>query len=76
MARVHIHFATALPEDGVISGMRNSANVVIQIDMVKAVQDGINFFVSSNGVVLTEGIDRVLPPKYFLSITDKKACPL
>lgn len=72
MARTHIHFAPALPENGVISGMRGSADVVIYIDMAKAMGDGIQFYVSSNQVILTAGIDGCLPPRYFMRITDRQ----
>ena len=36
MARNHIHLAIGLPGDGVISGMRSSCQVVIDINMTKA----------------------------------------
>lgn len=42
MTRNHIHFAPGLPkEEGVISGMRGSCDVIIQIDMAAAIKDGI-----------------------------------
>lgn len=72
MARTHIHFAPALPENGVISGMRGSADVVIYIDMAKAMQDGIQFYLTSNQVILTAGIDGCLPTRYIMRITDRK----
>lgn len=72
MSRNHIHFAPGMPKDKeVISGMRNSCDVIIQIDMFKAIKDGINFYISANNVILTEGIDGTLPPKYFLFVTSK-----
>lgn len=71
MNRTHIHFATGLPKDhGVISGMRRSASVFIYVDPERCISDGIKFFISENGVVLTDGIDGVIPPKYFLRVTD------
>ena len=72
MSRTHIHFATGFPTDSnVISGARSSANVFIIIDMEKALSDGIEFFRSFNGVILTEGIDGILEPKYFKEIIYK-----
>jgi 2'-phosphotransferase len=66
MSRNHIHLAPGIPgEKDVISGMRNSCDVIIEIDMGKAIEDKIEFFVSSNNVILTKGIDGVLPMKYF-----------
>lgn len=56
MARNHIHFAIGMPkEEGVISGMRGSADLIIEIDMEAAMKEGIEFYISSNLVILTEG---------------------
>ncbi|KAI8872381.1 phosphotransferase KptA/Tpt1 [Ramicandelaber brevisporus] len=72
MGRNHIHFATGLPgEDGVISGMRNKANVMIYVDVDRAISDGIVFYKSANNVILTEGVNGVLASKYFTKVTDK-----
>jgi len=38
----------------VISGMRSSSQVFIHVDLEKALADGVKFFVSGNGVILTE----------------------
>ncbi|KAG0170664.1 hypothetical protein DFQ28_011220 [Apophysomyces sp. BC1034] len=66
MGRNHIHMATGLPSDqGVISGMRNASDVFIYIDMAKAIADGIQFYRSANNVILTQGVDGVLAPRYF-----------
>lgn len=72
MTRNHIHFAPGLPkEEGVISGMRGSCDVIIQINMAAAIKDGIQFYISSNSVILTEGVEGVLSPKYFLKVMKK-----
>jgi 2'-phosphotransferase len=56
MSRNHIHFAPGMPkEEGVISGMRNSCDTIIEIDMFGAIKNGIVFYISSNNVILTEG---------------------
>jgi 2'-phosphotransferase len=69
MERNHIHFAKGLPgEDGVISGMRKTAEVYIYIDMEKAIKDGIKFYESDNGVILSEGINGIIPLKYFKKV--------
>jgi len=69
MNRTHIHFATGLPaDDGVISGMRKSCSIYIYLGASKcAIDDRIAFFISDNGVVLTDGIagSGVLPTEYF-----------
>jgi len=75
--RNHIHLAQGVPEDGVISGMRESAQVLIYIDIQKALEAGILFFLSENGVVLSEGDVRgFLSPEYFLRVEDRKGRPI
>merc|ERR1711972_593217 len=60
MGRNHIHFTTSLPKPSeqqkVVSGMRDDVDVAIVINMAKALKDGIAFFRSSNGVLLTPGM--------------------
>ena len=71
MARTHIHLATGLPQDeGVISGMRRTATVYVFVDSEACIRDGIAFYMSDNGVVLTDGIGGILPVKYFLRVTN------
>lgn len=54
MTRNHIHFATA--ETGVVSGIRHNSEVLIFVDIQRAVEEGgLKFWMSANGVVLTEG---------------------
>ncbi|XP_062379896.1 tRNA 2'-phosphotransferase 1 isoform X2 [Sardina pilchardus] len=67
MGRTHIHLASGLPgEQGVISGMRKNCDVAIYIDVPKAISDGIPFFWSENGVLLTPGdSEGKLAPCYF-----------
>ncbi|KAG2179806.1 hypothetical protein INT43_003589 [Umbelopsis isabellina] len=77
MSRNHIHFAPGMPgEDGVISGMRKSCDVFIYVDMARAIADGITFHLSSNQVVLTDGISGILEPKYFCKVVDRKGTVL
>lgn len=71
MKRNHIHFAVGLPDsDEVISGMRGNVELIISINTEKAMQDGISFFVSENLVILSPGIDGIIPPKYFLEVVE------
>lgn len=73
MSRTHIHMATGFPSDSqVISGARGSSEVFIIIDMEKALVDGIEFYRSANGVILTSGVNGVLEPKYFKDIIYNK----
>jgi len=69
MTRNHIHFASGPPDDPrVISGIRKNTKVLIYIDAAKAMADGIKFYLSSNGVILSEGIDGIISPHYFSKI--------
>jgi len=70
MARKHIHCASSV--ENVTSGIRKSAEVLIFIDIEKAINDGIEFFKSSNGVLLTEGVNGYLSPYYFEKVVQKK----
>ncbi|XP_058008322.1 uncharacterized protein LOC110656226 isoform X2 [Hevea brasiliensis] len=69
MQRMHVHFASGLPTDGeVISGMRRDVNVLIHLDVKKALEEGMKLYISDNGVILTDGFDGVVPVKYFKKI--------
>ncbi|KAL7466889.1 hypothetical protein ACHAXS_009963 [Conticribra weissflogii] len=87
MKRNHIHFASGLPcgtsnvggkEDekqnmtAPKSGMRSNSQIYIYINGKRCSTDGIPFFVSDNGVILTEGIGKegLLPLKYFEKVVD------
>ncbi|CAN1810040.1 tRNA 2'-phosphotransferase 1 [Linum perenne] len=69
MERLHVHFSCGLPTDGeVISGMRKNINMIIFLDVKKALEDGMKLYISENKVILTEGFDGVVPVKYFEKI--------
>jgi 2'-phosphotransferase len=66
MTREHIHFAIALPKSEiVISGMRDTVEVLIYINLDQALADQIPFFFSENNVILSPGINDIIPTKYF-----------
>ncbi|KAJ7555348.1 hypothetical protein O6H91_05G033100 [Diphasiastrum complanatum] len=66
MDRKHIHFAMGLPgEDGVISGMRKTCEILIYLDVARALSDNMKLYISENRVILTEGFGGVVPPIYF-----------
>lgn len=78
MKRNHIHMASGLPgEGGVISGMRSSCQVIIYIDVAKAMEAGVRFFKSSNGVILTQGLNDsgVLPPEFIQEVVERAKKP-
>ncbi|KAK1262545.1 hypothetical protein QJS04_geneDACA020527 [Acorus gramineus] len=69
MTRLHVHFSSGLPTDGeVISGMRKNVNVLIFLDVRKAIEEGMKLYMSDNKVILTEGFNGVVPVKYFEKI--------
>ncbi|ESA43215.1 hypothetical protein GE21DRAFT_4240 [Neurospora crassa] len=88
MGRNHVHFSTGLPEDterGVISGMRSDAEVLVFVDVERSIRDaeeaekedkegkGIKWWMSDNGVVLTEGDkDGLVPLKYFKEVRGRR----
>ncbi|XP_040945822.1 tRNA 2'-phosphotransferase 1 [Gossypium hirsutum] len=54
MKRLHVHFSSGLPTDGeVISGMRRDVNVLIYLDVRKALEEGMKLYISDNKVILT-----------------------
>lgn len=87
MGRNHVHFASGLPagfksvvEDGesaadaapVISGMRKTSTILVFLDLAKALDAGLVFGMSDNGVVLTEGNkDGLVPLELFQRVEDR-----
>lgn len=73
MKRNHIHFACGEPDDTkVTSGMRKSCDLLIYIDLKKALADNLEFFISANNVILSSGNrDGVIEPKYFKRVMQR-----
>jgi 2'-phosphotransferase len=60
-------------EPPVISGMRRSSTVLIYIEINAALEAGIKFFISENGVILTEGNEKgILPYEFFKRVESRK----
>ena len=56
----------------VISGMRKSSTILIFFDIEKAMAAGIKFWVSDNGVILSEGDENgLLPVEFFKRVEDR-----
>ncbi|KAH6624976.1 KptA family-domain-containing protein [Chaetomium sp. MPI-SDFR-AT-0129] len=84
MGRNHVHFSTGLPDPNstdpnsktVISGMRADAELLIYIDVERSLRDaesGIKWWMSENGVVLTEGNgEGIVPVKYFKEVVGRR----
>ncbi|KAI0757079.1 KptA family-domain-containing protein [Daedaleopsis nitida] len=77
MSRNHIHLAQGVPSSGVLSGMRKSSDVLVYIDVQKAIDAGIKFYLSANGVVLTDGNEQgFLLPEFFTRVETASGQPL
>lgn len=69
MSRNHLHCSTGTPEEGVVSGMRKDAELVVEIDVERSLEDGLQWWQSENGVILTEGDEHgTVSSKYFRSV--------
>jgi 2'-phosphotransferase len=73
MARKHIHMASMTLDEFKksgnqhFSGMRTTSKVLIYVDVPKAMNAGLQFYVSNNGVILTEG---PISPDLFLTVVE------
>lgn len=76
MGRNHVHFGTGVPEEGgVISGMRGDAEVLIFVDVKTALEEEkeMKWWVSDNGVVLTEGNgEGLVGTKYWKRVVGRR----
>lgn len=69
--RNHVHFSAFAPGDKrVISGMRYDCEVAIWIDLKKAIEDEVPFYMSANQVILSPGINGIIDKKYFTKARD------
>ena len=68
--RLHIQFAPVLPGvEDVRSGVRTNCEVAIWVNLRQALEDGVPFYRSTNGVILTRGVNGTLPVKYIREVT-------
>jgi len=52
-------------------GMRASSQILIYIDIEKAIEGGLKFWLSANGVILSEGDENgYLSRQYFQKVVD------
>ncbi len=70
MSRAHVHLAERAPEaGGVISGMRKSCQAIVWVNVRAAIFAGLQFYRSSNGVILTPGdSDGYIRPRFISHI--------
>ena len=77
MNRNHIHFTTSDSAiDKPISGFRSSSQLLIYVNVSKCFADNIEFYRSENGVILSEGLNGTLHPKYFLKVINRQTMEL
>merc|ERR1712072_1615118 len=56
----------------VISGMRKSSTILIFLDLAKAMDTGMKFGISDNGVILSEGnAEGLIPLELFKRVEDR-----
>mmetsp|Transcript_98929 Transcript_98929/g.191038 ORF Transcript_98929/g.191038 Transcript_98929/m.191038 type:complete len:289 (-) Transcript_98929:186-1052(-) len=70
-SRMHVHFAPRLPpreagDEAVVSGMRQTCDCIVFLDLARALQAGLPVYKSSNEVLLTPGFEGAVPPSLFL----------
>lgn len=76
MSRSHIHFAITddiKTGNQQQSGIRGNCQVLIYLDMAAAMKDGIEFYISDNKVVLSQGVgdEGFIDKKYFTKVVNR-----
>ncbi|TQS33382.1 hypothetical protein Golomagni_06276 [Golovinomyces magnicellulatus] len=73
MSRNHVHCSSGTPEEGVTSGMRKDAELLIEVDVKASLDAGEKWWLSDNGVILSDGGDSgMVSTKYFKNVTGRK----
>ncbi|KAL6869479.1 tRNA 2'-phosphotransferase [Amphichorda felina] len=77
MGRNHVHCSAGTPEeDGVVSGMRRDAELLVEIDVARSIAEGgLAWWRSDNGVILTEGDAAgggMVSSRFFRLVTGRK----
>ncbi len=75
IGRSHIHFSISdnfIEGNKTQSGIRANSRILIYLDMKLAMEDGIEFYMSDNKVVLSQGLDGLISTKYFSKVIDTK----
>ena len=68
--RGHIHFVRRAPQaDEVVAGVRRGGEVCIFVDVQRAIEDGIPFFITLSKVLVSPGNEEgVIPVKYIAKV--------
>ncbi len=64
MSRKHIHFVETIDRKKQVSGFKMCSDAILYVDIKECISNGIVFYKSSNNVILTEGLNGVIPAKY------------
>ena len=81
MRRNHVHFGTSDSFKGSLSGFRSNSELLVYLNLQKAIDEGLKFYVSKNNVVLCPGDEKgFIPSKYFKYIKERvwkgdRSCP-
>lgn len=74
MNRAYIHCSDKTPEEGAVSGMRRDAELLVEVDIERSLQEGVAWWRSENGVILTDGGEGgVLGTRYFRRVAGRTA---
>ncbi|KFA74197.1 hypothetical protein S40288_06293 [Stachybotrys chartarum IBT 40288] len=74
MGRNHVHCSTGTPEEGVKSGMRRDAELIVELDVKASLEHGLRWWRSDNEVLLTEGdAEGLVSTRFFKLVTGRKA---
>ena len=72
MARNAIHFSIGYIGEGQVkSGMRKNCEIYIEVNAIQAYYNNVEFFISANNVVLSPGINGVIPAEYIKKVTNR-----
>ena len=81
MRRNHVHFGISDSFKGNLSGFRSNCELLVYINLEKAIEEGLKFYISENNVVLSPGDEKgFISSKYFKFIKERvlkgdRACP-
>ena len=77
MGRNHVHCSRGTPEEGVVSGMRKDAELLIEVDVERSIrEDGLKWWMSENEVILTEGGEGgLVSSRFFKQVVGRNRSP-
>ena len=80
MGRNHVHFGTSDSFKGNLSGFRSNSELLVYLNLEKAIDEGLKFYISKNNVLCPGDEKRFIQSKYFKYIKERvwkedRACP-